>query len=196
MKKLLALISILAFAGFACELDKGSDAGDTITGQDTVTETAADTVTPTGYTWVRILDTSDKACSTNPGADIDAVAIIHSENIVAYGGSADWGDGKKCEKNTANSENEVLGANDEDNWKDADNKFLSLNGGDVVVEMKDQTTSAAYQIQKGDTIRVFEVGGDDNNGDEAYEVYLCKDTTCADSVKVGNGFGEQDFTVQ
>lgn len=61
--------------------------------------------------------------------------------------------------------------------------------------MKDVATKGVYQIQTGDTITIFEIGGENNIGDESYEVWLCKDKTCADAVKVGDGFGKQNFEI-
>jgi len=198
MKKVsMGLVVVLSFAFAACELDK-TDEGvtdDTITGDNTTTETVEAV-----YKWVRISDDPDnESLSTcgnnNPGADIDAVAIVRGGSIIG------WVDqivadklGSTCGTNTAANPNEVKGNELDPDASDAENMFLSLNGGEISVHFADMTTGTEIVIQKGDQIKVFEIPGTGSGQTEYYDVDLCEDAGCATSLALGNGSGEAQFT--
>jgi len=199
-KYLWTVLGVVAFAVLGCELDKNS--ADAITGDGVV---QPDGQQPTySYTWVVIRDGNNQTstagtCGVNPGADIDAVFLLKGGQ--QYPPSVVEGQERTCldkckpatEPDNVQDCKRLLSkitAQDEDNPDDTENKFISLAGGEIAVQFAPQGTP--LKIEKGDTVKVFEVQG---TLPETYYVFICDDaagTHCAD---LGSGSGPVDFHV-
>ena len=197
MKKAVTAIVLGVFmvALSACELDKGNEG---VTEGTTPTDNGGETVTPTGtYKFIRVMDdTTNEQLSTctnpNPGADIDAVAVLRGGTIIGWASQV-FGDelGSVCAKNTAANPNTALAQSDETDPMDSENLFVSLNGGSIVVRFADSTTGSDITLQSGDTIKVFEVPG---TSADYYYVDACEDSACSKSKELGHGSGEATFS--
>ena len=203
MKKLLlwGVISVLGLALACGPLDENGD----------VTEGVDGTVDGTGggdgtqqltYSWVLIQDelTDTEACTTNPGADIDAVQLYRGgEEIATAGGNPIFHSGNVCETNTASDPSKITGEPDEDNPEDSNNLFLSLNGGYVLFQMFESGSTDPVVFQNGDTLQVYEVFNPDNSDKtkEGYQVYICPDSSgdTSQCKYIGEGKGDGTFTV-
>ncbi len=192
----------LAFALSSCgELDQNTDEGVTDNGGGGDTNIGGDTSMGTTYSWIMIQDalTDPSKCNSNPGADIDAVELDRGEIQAYAGGNPVYKSGDVCDKNTANDPSQALGAPDEDDPTDSNNKFVSLNGGYLLVQIFDPNTNQPVVFQNGDQITVYEASIPDKpESKEGYQVYICPDSSGVVSKCkfIAQATGDGSFTIE
>ena len=117
-------------------------------------------------TYVLISDSSaDKTLinTPSPGADIDAVKIIHNEKSY-YGeriASSNILDGKKNNVSKYITPSSALGSPEDD---DALTGYVSLGGGEIIIEIP-------VIAKDGDTLTVYELGSSNSANADYYDVY-------------------------